>query len=274
MKIGMRRLQLFILLFAASSLLFHPPSDFEANATDAWYNDSWEYRKKITTSLNTVISSDLTDFPYLVSFTDSDLTKTTESDGTDIVFTASDGTTELAYEIERFDQSTGEVIAWVKIPTVSASGNTDIYIYYKGTATSSSSSVWDSNYKLVYHLNQSSTGTVDEFTDVSDTGNDGTGGGTGDITQDADRRPTQVEAKIGYGQSFDGPTQSETSNGSGDFIWSQDVSNWPGNNASTTDNDTTVEFWAKIDDDHSDESNMDFFGYHASGNDNEFALFK
>ena len=32
MRFGMRRLQLFILLFAASSLLFHPPSDFEAFA--------------------------------------------------------------------------------------------------------------------------------------------------------------------------------------------------------------------------------------------------
>ena len=34
MKIRMRRLQLFILLFAASSLLFHPPLDFEAFAVD------------------------------------------------------------------------------------------------------------------------------------------------------------------------------------------------------------------------------------------------
>jgi len=32
MKIGMHRLRFFILLFAASSLLFHPPSDFEAFA--------------------------------------------------------------------------------------------------------------------------------------------------------------------------------------------------------------------------------------------------
>ena len=270
------KLHFFMVLFTICSLLFHLPSDFEANATADWYNDSWEYRKKITTSLNTVISSDLTDFPYLVSFTDSDFTKTTESDGSDIIFTASDGTTELAYEIERFDQTTGEVIAWVKIPTVSSSETTDIYIYYKGTASSSSSSVWDSNYKLVYHLNQSSTGTVDEFTDVSDTGNDGTGGGTGDMTQDEDRRPTQVEGKIGYGQRFGGPTNSNGNgnDGTGDYIWSQDVSEWPGNNAGTSDNDTTVEFWAKIDDDHSDEVNMDFFGYHASGNHNEFTLFK
>ena len=276
MKMGMRRLHLFILLFAVSSLLFHPPSDFEANATADWYNNSWEQRKKITTTLNTEINSDLTDFPTLISFTHSDLTQATESDGTDIVFTASDGTTELAYEIERFDQSTGEVIAWVKIPTVSASENTDIYIYYKGTATSSSSSVWDSSYKLVWHLNQTSTGTVDEFTDVSDTGNDGTGGGTGDMTQDANRQPTRVEAKIGYGQSFDGPTSSNGNgnDGTGDFIWSQDVSEWPGNNGGATDNDLTVEFWAKVDDGHSDESNMDFFGYFAAGKDNDLALFK
>ena len=261
------KFRLFILLLAPilTIPIFIPILD-DAFTAD-WYNNSWEQRKKLTTSLNTEISSDLTDFPALISFTHSDLTQTTETDGTDIVFTASDGTTELAYEIERFDQSTGEVIAWVKIPTVSASENTDIYIYYKGTATSSSSSVWDSNYKLIWHLNQTSTGTVREFSDVSDTGNDGTGGGTGDMTQDEDRRPTRVEAKIGYGQSFDGPTRSGSGQGSGDFIWSQDVSNWPGNNGSTSDNDTTVEFWAKVNDGHSDEDDMDFFGYFASGQD-------
>ena len=247
----------------------------DAFAAD-WYSTSWEYRKKIEISLNSEISSDLSNFPVLVSVIDSDFIKATESDGTDIIFTANDGTTRLAHEIERYNTSTGEVIAWVKIPTLSASTGTDIYIYYKGVVEIDASSVWDDNYRLVYHLNQTSTGTVDEFTDVSDTGNDGTGGGTGDMTQDEDRRPTQVEGKIGYGQRFGGPTNSNGNgnDGTGDYIWSQDVSEWPGNNAGTSDNDTTVEFWAKIDDDHSDEGNMDFFGYHASGNHNEFALFK
>ncbi|HJN19954.1 MAG TPA: DUF2341 domain-containing protein, partial [Candidatus Nitrosopelagicus sp.] len=269
MKIRKRQIHFFILLFVVSSLLFHPPFDFEANATADWYNDSWEYRKKITTSLDTVISSDLTDFPYLVSFTDSDLTKTTESDGTDIVFTASDGTTELAYEIERFDQSTGEVIAWVKIPTVSASENTDIYIYYKGTASSSSSSVWDSNYKQVYHLNQSSTGTENEFVDASGTGNHGTGGGEGDKTTDTDRTPTRVEGKIGYGQSFDGPTQRGINQeGTGDFIWIDSVNGW------TKNMDVTAEFWINVDSDHTDVNMMDVFGYRAGGQNNNLGLFK
>ena len=96
------------------------------------------------------------------------------------------------------------------------------------------------------------------------------------MTQDANRQPTRVEAKIGYGQSFAGPTSSNGNgnDGTGDFIWSQDVSEWPGNNGGATDNDLTVEFWAKVDDGHSDESNMDFFGYFAAGHDNDLALFK
>ena len=259
MKIGMRHLHFFILFFVVCSLLFHPPLDFEAIATDGWYNDSWDYRKKITASLDTVIDSDLTDFPYLVSVTDSDLTKAAESDGSDIVFIASDGTTELAYEMEKFDQSTGEIIAWIKIPTVSGSENTDIYMYYKGTSTSDSSSVWDDNYKLVYHLNQTASGTVGEFTDVSGNGNDGIAGGTGLITQTAGRQTTQVEAKIGYGQSFDGPTQTANNNqGSGDYIWVNEVQSWP-------TGDSTVEFWTKINSGQSGLNEKNFFNYCVAG---------
>ena len=243
----------------------------DAFAAD-WYNTSWEYRKKIEISLNDEISSNLSNFPVLVSVADSDFIKATENDGTDIIFTSSDGTTRLAHEIERYDSSTGEVIAWVKIPTLSASATTDIYIYYKGVVEIDASSVWDDNYRLVYHLNQTSTGTQNEFYDVSDNANDGTGGGEGDITNDTNRIPTRVEGKIGYGQSFDGPT-----NGSGDFIFVQDANNWPGKdggNSSGEDNNTTVEFWAKVEDNHGDEDNMDFFGYRGGGQDNNFALFK
>ena len=259
MKIRKHQIHFFILLFAMCSLLFHPPLDFEANATDGWYDDSWDYRKKITASLDTVIDSDLTDFPYLVSVTDSDLTKAAESDGSDIVFIASDDTTELAYEMEKFDQSTGEIIAWIKIPTVSGSENTDIYMYYKGTSTSDSSSVWDDNYKLVYHLNQTASGTVGEFTDVSGNGNDGIAGGTGLITQKAGRQTTQVEAKIGYGQSFDGPTQTANNNqGSGDYIWVNKVQSWP-------TGDSTVEFWTKINSGQSGLNEKNFFNYCVAG---------
>ena len=47
-------------------------------ALQDWYNDSWEFRKNITLSLNTAtgVNSDLTDFPVLISFTDTDLIQT------------------------------------------------------------------------------------------------------------------------------------------------------------------------------------------------------
>jgi hypothetical protein len=238
MKIRKHQIHFFILLFAVSSLLFHSPLDYEANATDGWYNDSWDLRKKITASLDTVIDSDLTDFPYLVSVTDSDLTQAAESDGSDIVFTASDGTTELDYEMEKFDQSTGEIIAWVKIPTVFGSENTDIYMYYKGTSTSSSSP-WDDNYNLVWHLNQDSDGTVDDFADSSGNENHGTSGGTGKQAHDDSRETSQVAGQIGHGQKFAGAnirSASSNAEGAGDYIWINEVGSWP-------TGDATIELW-------------------------------
>ena len=117
-----------------------------------WYDDSWEYRKKITLSLNTVISNDLTDFPVLISVTDPDLVQTNEALGRDIVFTTSDGTTKLFHEVERFDNTTGEIVAWVNFPTLSATSTTDIYMYYKGnTVGYNSADVWNDDSEEYEH---------------------------------------------------------------------------------------------------------------------------
>ena len=265
------QLKIILSVLALFSIAFFVPSD----AFGAWYDTDWEHRKKITLSLNTEISSNLNNFPVLVSVTDSDFTKSSDSEGRDIFFTADDGTTLLSYEIERFNSSTGEIIAWVNIPTLLAASTTDIYIYYKGPTQSTPSNMWDSNYKLVYHLNQTSTGTLNEFVDASGTGNDGTGGGEGDKTNDANRIPSRTESKIGYGQNFNGPTQNSFKNdGTGDFIWTDSVNDWPGNSGSDADNDTTVEFWTKVQSDHSDVADMDIFGYHGGGQSNEFVLFE
>jgi len=265
------QLKIILSVLALFSIAFFVPSD----VFGAWYDVDWEHRKKITLSLNTEISSNLNNFPVLVSVTDSDFTKSSNTEGRDIFFTADDGTTVLSYEIERFNSSTGEIIAWVNIPTLLAASTTDIYIYYKGPTQSTPSNMWDSNYKLVYHLNQTSTGTLNEFVDASGTGNDGTGGGEGDKTNDTNRIPSRTESKIGYGQSFNGPTQNSFKNdGTGDFIWTDSVNDWPGNSGSDADNDTTVEFWTKVQSDHSDVADMDIFGYHGGGQSNEFVLFE
>ena len=228
-------LTIFLLVLALFSLVVFVPSD----AFGTWYDASWEHRNKITVSLNTVISSDLTDFPVLVSLTNSDFIQTNNSDGTDIVFTASDGITQLSHEIEKFDSSTGEIIAWVKFPTLPSTSTTDIYIYYKGNSISvDPSDVWDSNYNAVLHLNQTATGDVDEFVDVTGNENHGTTGGTGRITHAESRETTQVSGQIGYGQQFAGSTVHNTkkTQGGGDYIWVDQVGSWP-------TGDLTIELW-------------------------------
>jgi len=210
-------------------------------AQQNWYNDSWEFRKNITLSLNTAtgVSSDLTDFPVLISFTDTDLIQTNESQGRDFVFTQSDGLTEISHEIEKFDNTTGEVIAWVKLPTMSASSTTEIYIYYKGdTIGFNSADVWNDDYVLVWHLNQTSTGAIGEFTDSTSNGNDGRGGGGTKVQYIAGRIPHDTEGQIGNGQELKGPTQTTFgAEGSGDFIWTHDkIEGMP-------QRDFTIELW-------------------------------
>ena len=102
----------------------------QLKAASNWYNSDWQYRKKLTIN-HALVSSDQTDFPILVKLdsTNFDFTKS-RSDGYDIRFTSSDGTTLLTYERERHDATNQVAEYWVKIPTLSSSTNTDIYLYY------------------------------------------------------------------------------------------------------------------------------------------------
>jgi len=100
------KLKIILSVLVLFSIAFFLPSD----VFGAWHDTDWEHRKKITLSLNTEISSNLNNFPVLVSVTDSDFTKSSDSEGRDIFFTADDGTTLLSYEIERFNSSTGEIL--------------------------------------------------------------------------------------------------------------------------------------------------------------------
>jgi hypothetical protein len=164
----------------------------------AWYNTVWLYRKKITIDA-TKISGTQTNFPYLFSSTDNDLRYTGsgghvgKSDGTDIVFTDSDGITKLSHEIENYTSSTGALVAWVKIPSITSASNKILYIYYGNAAASDQQNVtgtWDSNYFSVWHLNIN-------LNDSTTQANNGTAQGGG---------PTTTTGKISGGRSFDGIT--------------------------------------------------------------------
>jgi hypothetical protein len=124
----------------------------------AWLT-GWAHRKSITID-NAQVDATLTNYPALISFTDADLAHTgsgggvEEIDADDIRFTSDDGETELDFEIEEYTPSTGEVIAWVRIPSLSDSVDTDIYIYYGNQyieGGEAQDSVWDSDYVMVKH---------------------------------------------------------------------------------------------------------------------------
>ncbi len=163
------------------------------------YFGGYSHRKKITVD-KTYIDSDQTNFELLVKFTDdSEIGANIDSNGYNIRFTSSDGTTLLDYERESFsingsNQASG--VFWVKIPSLSASVNTDIYIYYKSDSPvdGSTSAVWDSTYKTVLHLNQNPTGSSNDITDSTGT-NHGTSSGSMANTS---------PALIGDGLTFDG----------------------------------------------------------------------
>lgn len=71
---------------------------------------------------------------------------------------------QLFHEIEYFDGSTGILVAWVNVPALSTIADIDFYMYYGNLECSNQEFpelVWDSNYKVVYHMNYISGNLID-----------------------------------------------------------------------------------------------------------------
>ena len=104
---------------------------------------------------------------------DSDNGGPIQPDGDDILFLKTDGT-KLSHEIEEYDGSTGQLTAWVMIPSLSSSTDTELYLYYGNPSCSSqqdATNVWDSNYTGIWHLNEATDATNK---DATSNANDGT----------------------------------------------------------------------------------------------------
>jgi len=157
-----------------------------ARADPGWYDTDWDYRKKITLESDYISgSANLTSFPVLISITDTDLASDALDNGYDILFTAGDEVTKLQHEIESFNGTSGNLTAWVMLPSLSPSVDTDIYMYYGNAGSGNSENAtgaWDSNYRMVQHLEETS-GTHYDSTQYS---NDGTENIDAPGTQDAD----------------------------------------------------------------------------------------
>ena len=174
-----------------------------------WYNTSWQHRKTITVNSGQVPSTQ-TDFPMLVSLQDSDL-EGARTDGHDIVFTDSDGISVLPYELEAFTKSTGTLVAWVKVHSLS--NGKVIYMYFDNSSATDQSqpaATWISSYAAVWHLASASA------TDSTANGNSAT----------ANTATQTASGKIDGANSYDGTqltTVPTVSNNyfNGQYSWAQ-----------------------------------------------------
>jgi len=123
----------------------------------------YNYEKTITIQASKVSGTN-TNFPVLISLTSNSLKSTGNGghvqnvNGYDILFTLGDCGTVLPHQIESYDPVAGQLVAWVKIPSLPSTSNTKLYMFYgKSTVSTnpSTTAVWDANYMAVYHFNSS-----------------------------------------------------------------------------------------------------------------------
>ena len=147
-----------------------------AYASPGWLG-TWDKRVQITIDHNS-IDSDLTDFPLLLYLSNS---SGTEPDDLAFVFTEiqndnnrqkiavteSDGTTQCYVEIERWENAQDEAWLWVKVPSISSSVDTVLYLYYDSTQPDNTTyvadwgsrpEVWSNGFVGVWHLCDPLTG--------------------------------------------------------------------------------------------------------------------
>lgn len=114
----------------------------------------------------TWFATDLTNFPVLItaSSVPAALFDYANADGGDIRFsTDTAGDSPLNREIVAYDNTADTMEAWVKVPSVSSTTDTVIYIWYGNSGASEpaandadegSQGVWDANFVGIYHLQE------------------------------------------------------------------------------------------------------------------------
>jgi hypothetical protein len=129
----------------------------------SWYHPGFAFKKAmVIPRANVSGGSDLPDFPVLVSVSSPDLKSASFGGlvcspvGLDLLFTDANEQRELAYEVESYSAETGALLAWVRVPVLSASRDTEVYLYF-GNPTitlplSNAIGTWDPYFSSVWHL--------------------------------------------------------------------------------------------------------------------------
>lgn len=147
----------------------------------------------------------LVDFPFLVRITNPDFRSVANgghvgtSRGHDILFYANGCATALSHQLDYYDPATGEIAAWVRIPVLSTTADSYVYMYYGNDTVSASTSVtgvWDAGYSAIWHLGDDPSSAAPQVRDA--TANNHNGSNVGGMTS-----ANLVNGKIGKALSFD-----------------------------------------------------------------------
>lgn len=187
--------------------------DFDS--TQKGWLAGWDQRVKITVDQNDVDGA-LSDFPVLVHLSTSsgrnndDISFIFDELGSNanrmkIAVTTSDGTTQCYVEIEEWSNANEEAWIWVKVPSITSTSDTDLYLYYDidhpnnsiyvGDPNSSpAENVWGNDFSLVTHMRDDPD--TSHIRDSSDYDNDGTKSAAGEPV-------VATAGRISDAQSFD-----------------------------------------------------------------------
>jgi hypothetical protein len=183
----------------------------QSNAVTAGSVCNYSFRKRIQIFASKVAGGvNLVNFPVLINIaSDNDLRTTgnggqmQNANGYDTYFTAADGTTPLSFQIQNYTATSGKYLAWVNIPSLSATADTFIYLYYGRTgvtADPSTRATWNPAYNAVWHLEETPNNTANQIADA--TSNNSVNSGTSFNT------PTpNTSGIVGNAITFNGTSQ-------------------------------------------------------------------
>lgn len=152
---------------------------------------SYSFLRSITVN-HAHVGGALTSYPVLINSTLTYLRtvanggQVQNANGYDIIFLsdANDETSLLNWEIEKYTATSGLIVAWVKLPTLSSSIDTVFYMKYGNAAITTFQGnvvgTWQTAFKAVWHLPGNEAGVViPDLLDSTSNNNDGTAGGLG-----------------------------------------------------------------------------------------------
>jgi len=117
----------------------------------------FRYRRAITIRADKVVEP-LEYFPLLVHLpADAAMPGKPSGGGFDFRFTDLSGTVLLPHEVERYDDISGELVAWVQVPLLATNANTRICLYYGAVIDldeTLATQVWQQGYSGVWHLDR------------------------------------------------------------------------------------------------------------------------